>query len=52
MGLRILPPEDNAAVVIGKHHNGLPHEGRVKDPLTGAEEVVAVYQREAGHGCP
>jgi len=52
MGLRLLPPEDNAAVVIGKPHYGLPHEGRVKDPITGAEEVVAVYQRNAGHGCP
>jgi hypothetical protein len=49
MGLRLLPPEDNASVVIGKHNDRLTHQGRVKHPLAGAEEVVAVYQGKAAH---
>jgi hypothetical protein len=34
---------DDAAVVVGEHHHRLSHERRIKDPLTTAEEVVAVH---------
>jgi len=49
MGLRLLPPEDNAAVVVREHDHRLAHEGRIKDPLTGAEEVVTVDEGETRH---
>ena len=47
--LSLLTPRDNAAVVIGERHYGLPQSGRVEDPLAGAVEVIAVDEGEAGH---
>ena len=48
--LGLLAPGDDASVVVGEHDNWLAHEGRVKDPLAGAEEVVAVDECETVHG--
>jgi len=45
--LGLVTPGDDAAVVVGKHHYWLPRQGRVKDPLAGAEEVVAVDEGQA-----
>ena len=47
--LGLLRTGDDAAVVIGEHHHWLSYERRIKDPLTTAEEVVAVHQGDAGN---
>jgi hypothetical protein len=49
-GLGLLAPGNNAPVVVREHDDRLVQEGRVKDPLAGAKEVVAVDQSDAGHG--
>jgi len=46
-GLGLITSRDYAAIVVGKHYHGHTGERRVKDPLAGAEEVVAVDQGQA-----
>jgi hypothetical protein len=43
-GLGLLAPGDDAAIVVGEHHDRLPQQCGIEDPLAGAEEVVAVDQ--------
>jgi hypothetical protein len=42
--LGLFTPGDDASVVVGENHHGLPVQGGVKDPLARTEEVIAVYQ--------
>jgi hypothetical protein len=42
--LGLFTPGDDASVVVGENHQGLPIQSGIKDPLARAEEVIAVYQ--------
>ena len=44
--LGFIASRNSAAVIVGKHNDGLALQIRAEHPLAGSKEVIAVGQRE------
>lgn len=50
-GLGLVGAGNDAAVIVGQHHHRFADELRIKEPLTGGIEIIAVNQGEQfAHG--